>query len=160
MTHEISASPTPIVRLEKCSNISTLLCQDSLQKFRRVDDCSFMCPVADEAGVVRASNAKAQVSALDRDELDIGRHSHSNRCGSDVTDVDVCPNCLEFRRQCRSQQFDAGPLDESDHERGGKHRRHIREPSEGARERGYGETLVDAQLQSMLHSDDEAFGFL
>jgi hypothetical protein len=68
----------------------------------------------------------------------------------DMIDVDMCPHCFEFRRQCRPQQLDAGPLDESDHERGGEDRRHVGKAREAVRECRHGETLIERSCSRCL----------
>src|SRR5258706_6027095 len=64
-----------------------------------VDDRALVETGADHVGVVAALDLEAQLAALDRDQLDLGRHRQADRRGGTVAHVHVGGDRLLVRPQ-------------------------------------------------------------
>jgi hypothetical protein len=90
----------------------------------RANEGSLVVALADELTLVVTLHDKAKLSADNRQEASLRRNSHPDWRCSDVAQINESSDCVLPFQQIRTQAFDAGPLDQANHESGGEHGRH------------------------------------
>ena len=82
----------------------------------------------DGVDAIVGTDREYELASLDRIEGDIDRDRQARWCGCKMRKIDVGSQCL-FRRPVKvgTQQFDAGPLHQANHEPGCQYLRHVAE---------------------------------